>query len=1089
MPRQCGIVFIGLAGIALLLQAQPPVERPSMFAGTHFFVGFLQNEIERGSSLRLQLSIASRAPTTVEIRLPNESHPRRYHLNGGEYRWIALPPELEARLTEQPLAIAAEIRSDAPIVVYAFNSQTTTTDAYTAIPVPNWGTEYVIASLPNDFYTPRPGDTTVNRIRDLILRRSQWMVVAAYDSTVVTFVPRVRTSHGKAAGVPHTVVLNRGECYLVQSDSTPRGLGDMTGTLVRSSKPVGVLSGHVRVSLPSNLPPEVDTKDHIVEMLPPVPAVGQRYISTPFAIGTGDWFRAIALRSQTHLTLTRSTGSTAQTMLQNVGDVADFPAEAAPILWEADKPFLLVQFMYSATIGGPQALVNPYFSFDPLMVIIPPLDQYVQQAHFFVPDTTLAGFSQFKRHWINLAVTADALTTLQLNGIQLTRLTSSLAAQQLPWAINGKRYHWVQFSISPGRVYELRTAQGEFAGILYGTGYVDSYGLVLGSGLLPPGQNDVQPPVLSSSTYPCGSIVLRCRDDGSGIAWIQPIPDSSWNYSWSYTQPSRSEATLTAQPQDLRQDGQLLVEARDNTGNRRWYRHQYWTPRLQWQPSVVQFLHVLPSGTRCQNVTLTNIGKDTVQIVRLRTRDSRLSVQASLPITLPPHAAAFFQVCFDPGGIMAPLLDSIIVETSCIVTASIPVEGSVDSVALQAEGCSIGAILVEQEGQCRAQWINTGNRDLTVVGIRTLRKETAFTLDTAGHFPRALVVGDTLRLPVRFRPPHRGIFWEEFELETTPATAVKARVEGRGIAPFIASVTVDWGSRRIGRRYDSVLALVNQGDAPTDVYLIADSGSSSLGHGLSGNVHLRPGDTLSVPIWFTPIQRQRDKRSLVLQSSWQPHPPIAITLLGNGMAPEIQTTWVDFDTVWLGSSRDTVALVLSTAGNESTTLDTLWLEGPDAAAFAILSPPTLPQQFSPGSFLRLALQFRPMRIGHHEARLVFRHNGKPPYTSDTVHTPLRGYGKALPPVDTFTVRWQARAHIPKTAIACREVLLRLCVWNHGNTLILCEAVQLQGATLSAIEPLLPQPIAPADSVCWTLKLSGLPAGKTEILLHLSLRSE
>ncbi|GBD06520.1 hypothetical protein HRbin21_00313 [bacterium HR21] len=1060
-----------------------------MFAGTHFFLGFMENEIERGSSLRLQLSIAARAPTTVRVRFPTESQERIYRLNAGEYRWIAVPPELEVRTREQPVASAIEIRSDAPIVVYAFSSQATTTDAYTAIPVVNWGTEYRILSFPNDAYTPRPGDTTINRLRDLILRRSEWMVIAAYDSTVVTFVPRVRTAGGKAAGIPHTVVLNRGECYLVQSDSTPKGLGDMTGTLVQSSKPIGVLSGHVRVSLPLNLPPEADTKDHLVEMLPALPSVGKRYISTPFAIGTGDWFRAVALFPQTQLKLTRATGSIVQTTLQNAGDGADFPAEAAPILWEADKPFLLVQLMYSAVTGGPQALVNPYVSFDPCMVLVPPLEQYVQQAHFFVPDTSLAGFNQFKRHWINVVVSAEALASLQLNGTPLSQRAPQLLTQQLPWTINGMRYHWVQLPVSPGMVAELRCSQGEFAGILYGTGYVDSYALVLGSGLLPPGTSDARAPELLPQPGTCGEITLSCSDTGSGIAWIEPLPDSTWNYTWDYVQPSRTEAILSARPVDLSRDGQLTVEIRDNAGNRRWYRHQYWAPRLSWQPTLVQFLGVGPSETRCQSVLLTNTGRDTLRITALRVQDVRLSLQASPPFRIAPGNSVPIQLCFRPNGTVAPLVDSIWVITECALSFSIPVEATVDSAGLLARGCSVGAVLVGEEGECQLRWINTGNRPVVIRAAQARRSVPAFLLDTAGLFPRTLAAGDTLWLRVRFQPPYRGVFQDTVVLETTPLTSAGAWVDGRGIAPEVHSAQLDWGRRRVGTRSDSLLPLVNVGDAPTQLSILADDNVPELGHGLPLRTTLAPGDTLWIPLWFTPTQRQYYIRRVTLESSWRLHPPIQLTLTGEGSAPELQATAVDFDTLQLGTWRDTVALLLRAAGNEAAVLDSIWLDGPEAAAFVVLSPPALPQRLPPGSSLSLPLRFQPQRVGLHRAWLVFRHNGKPPSASDTLHVLLLGYGQAPPPVDTFTARWDTRVEAPNAVPACEDFSVRLCVRNSGNTVLFCSGVQLQGAPLSAVEPPLPQQLSPGDSLCFSLRLAGIPAGQTVLMLQLQLRSE
>jgi len=69
------------------------------------------------------------------------------------------------------------------------------------------------------------------------------------------------------------VILNAGECYLVQgSPDTLIGSNDLSGTLIKSNNPIGVLSGHVRTAILQNLEEPADTKDHFIEMLPPTRA-------------------------------------------------------------------------------------------------------------------------------------------------------------------------------------------------------------------------------------------------------------------------------------------------------------------------------------------------------------------------------------------------------------------------------------------------------------------------------------------------------------------------------------------------------------------------------------------------------------------------------------------------------------------------------------------------------------------------------------------------------------------------------------------------------------------------------------------------
>jgi hypothetical protein len=285
------------------------------------------------------------------------------------------------------------------------------------------------------------------------------------------------------------------------------------------------------------------------------------------------------------------------------------------------------------------------------------------------------------------------------------------------------------------------------------------------------------------------------------------------------------------------------------------------------------------------------------------------------------------------------------------------------------------------------------------------------------------------------------------------------------------------------------LVLVNTGDATTQLSLVADDGTPELGHGLPQTVELRAGDTLRVPIDFAPTQPQPYSRHLLLRSSWALHPPITVTLQGEGTAPAFQAEAIDFDTVLLQSWRDTVATVLLTSGNEPTVIDTLWLEGPHATDFAILASPGLPIRLAPGSSLRLSLRFLPQQTGYRTAYVVLHHNGQPPALSDTVHVPLRGYGKALPPVDTFAARWSVRLEALQHLIACRDTVVQLCLRNEGNTDLLCYDAELMGGLLRGVEPPLPQRLQPHDSLCLRLLFSGLPAGQARLRLRLQLRSE
>lgn len=72
----------------------------------------------------------------------------------------------------------------------------------------------------------------------------EFIVTASADSTFVTITPSVRTMLNQQDSVPFTVMLNRGECYIVKADTSDHPSDpSLSGSTVHSTKPVSVISG------------------------------------------------------------------------------------------------------------------------------------------------------------------------------------------------------------------------------------------------------------------------------------------------------------------------------------------------------------------------------------------------------------------------------------------------------------------------------------------------------------------------------------------------------------------------------------------------------------------------------------------------------------------------------------------------------------------------------------------------------------------------------------------------------------------------------------------------------------------------------
>src|SRR5205823_50680 len=128
------------------------------------------------------------------------------------------------------------------------------------------------------------------------------------------------------------------------------------GSLITADKPVGVLSGHVRTSVTSdtNL-----SKDHVIEMLPPINTLGKRYMAVPFARRQGgDVLRVIAASNgNTNVKFTSVTGATASAYTTGFGDFLDFDLNFVTLI-ESDQPVLVVQYARSED-ADPRNLYRP----------------------------------------------------------------------------------------------------------------------------------------------------------------------------------------------------------------------------------------------------------------------------------------------------------------------------------------------------------------------------------------------------------------------------------------------------------------------------------------------------------------------------------------------------------------------------------------------------------------------------------------------------------------------------------------------------------------------------------------------------------
>jgi hypothetical protein len=267
--------------------------------GRDFYIGFMPGIPHpgswNGSQEVLWVLIGSyQNNNTVSIsyfdQSGNEFQSATKTIQGG--RALELPLDQSqmspARPGEQPEFKAAHIKSKYPVTVQVYSEGSCAGGMYQAVPTSALGKSYAIASWFDNPLQNNPG--FINRDSS----SSEFMIIAAYDNTKISFIPNSTTNSGVIGmnsgpghtGAPHPffVTLNRGQVYWVRSLSVDPS-NDLSGSTILSDKPIAVLGGQERALLgdPSGYWTTLDNdiRDAMVEEMTPVESWGSDYPSIP----------------------------------------------------------------------------------------------------------------------------------------------------------------------------------------------------------------------------------------------------------------------------------------------------------------------------------------------------------------------------------------------------------------------------------------------------------------------------------------------------------------------------------------------------------------------------------------------------------------------------------------------------------------------------------------------------------------------------------------------------------------------------------------------------------------------------------------
>lgn len=455
--------------------------------GREFYVVFPLNDTNGVYTPNFAIYISSKTDTQVKVKRNDISTDYNFTVKAGELYTFStdidrMDSDIELTRFEEISNRSLRISSVEPVSVFVFSNKALTADGYKAIPTEYWGEEY-IHNCYFDFKDFRDWGSGFN-------------IIAKEDQTEVSILIRDgangksgfgETVSGRVHGDSISIVLNEGEVYTVQGSGETRGVFDISGSIINSNKPIGVLSYHNCVSIPIS-----DIQkwgDHLVEMMPPIDTWGRKYVSLDLNSEEekGDYFRIVAGEDNTTFSVkwyerlgkgnNKMINSIESITLKNKGDWYDYidskgieqnqESIKGVAVFEADKPILVNQYTYKG-----------YYPHGLFMTTLPAIEQYVNSAVFVSPPNII--IKETSRSTLTLFAVGDSsdimknmdlLSSIFIGNLQVSFTYPDFLTNRIP----GTNIYWAEVAMG-GRGTMTITADTKFGGHLHGYASYSTYG-------------------------------------------------------------------------------------------------------------------------------------------------------------------------------------------------------------------------------------------------------------------------------------------------------------------------------------------------------------------------------------------------------------------------------------------------------------------------------------------------------------------------------------------------------------------------------------------------------------------------------------
>ncbi len=622
-----------------------------LMEGRQYLVAFPQvwaSPTEKPLPNPMVLFISSRSKAKVKITTPSAINSaaginREYTIQPNEVLRVPISTAYMNEESEARNGFGISVTADKPISVSTYQAWMGNGELARNLPIEAWGRNYYTMN----FYQDRYGSSS----QGYKYRPAQILIIAAKDNTVVSYTPTFDTEGGRdqpsvRKGQTGLVTLEKGETFLIKAKIdepyNKEFTTDLSGTWIRSSRPVGVISGHTKVAImryPDVLPPtgmfaaEAHfVRNNVHDAMLPFEMAGTEFVTVPaqytptrvtgqasveFGIDDdrGDVIRFVALEDNTTLTAMREDGSDFKNIKKlNRGETWLETSVEKATFWKADKPILMGHYGKSyakilppaaASKNGDATQGHPTVeSGMPMLQYVPSTDRYVNYAVFHSPE----GMDNF----FNIVFKPEEVAKIKVDG---RSLSSAFGGSMRMLA--GTPYAFIRTPIGAGdHVVESETEDVKWMGWTYGS--LD--GLQQGRAYGTPVAVDLAIPCDDSlavvETLLCGDVDAEGKilpEDSECGSIFTVYAESLDNYELIVDEKFDSgdkKVKFNVNVLDKTKDAMAVVRVVTRSGKFIEKTYTYIADKIDWDPKKVDF-GTIPFNTEvCKTVTFTNLRTD-----------------------------------------------------------------------------------------------------------------------------------------------------------------------------------------------------------------------------------------------------------------------------------------------------------------------------------------------------------------------------------------------------------------------------------------------------------------------------------------------